>query len=46
MLKNRYISCLLNMSKKKITQGVDEFNKEKKNKLIFYDKLICLIYKN
>ena len=46
MLKNKYISCLLNMSKKKITQGVDEFNKEKKNKLIFYDKLICLIYKN
>ena len=46
MLKNRYISCLLNMSKKKITQGVDEFNKEKRNKLIFYDKLICLIYKN
>ena len=46
MLKNRYISCLLNMSKKKIIQGINEFSNKHKNRIVFNDKLICLIYKN
>jgi ubiquinone/menaquinone biosynthesis C-methylase UbiE len=46
MLKNRYISCLLNMSKKKIIQGINEFSSKHKNRIVFNDKLICLIYKN
>ena len=46
MLKNRYISCLLNMSKKKIIHGINEMSNKYKNRIIFNDKLICLIYKN
>ena len=46
MLKNKYISCLLNMSKKKIVHGINELSIKYKNRIIFNDKLICLIYKN
>ena len=46
MLKNKYISCLLNMSKKKIVHGINELSNKYKNRIIFNDKLICLIYKN
>ena len=46
MLKNKYISCLLNMSKKKIVHGINELSNKYENRIIFNDKLICLIYKN
>ena len=46
MLKNRYISCLLEMPKNKIISGVNEISKKYKNEIDFRDKLICLIYKN
>ena len=46
MLKNKYISCLLNMSKKKIVHGINELSNKYKNRIVFNDKLICLIYKN
>jgi len=46
MLKNRYISCLLKMSKKILTKGIQEFKSMYKKKIIFTDKLICIIYKN
>ena len=45
MIKNKYISTLLNLNFEEISKGVDEINKKYKNKLIFTDKLICLILK-
>ena len=46
MLKKRYISCLLNLSKKQIEKGIHEINLKFKKKIIFNDVLECLIYKN
>ena len=34
MIKDRYISCLLDMSVKDITLGINEFDKKYKKKLI------------
>ena len=33
-------------SKKKIIHGINEMSNKYKNRIIFNDKLICLIYKN
>jgi len=46
MIKKRYISCLLKLSKRQLIQGIYELSKVYKNKIVFNDKLICLIYKN
>ena len=46
MLKNRYISCLLKMSKKILIDGIKEFKSMHNKKISFTDKLICIIYKN
>ena len=46
MIKNRYISTLLNFTKKQIQNGLNEIDKKYKKKLNFKDQLICLIIKN
>ena len=45
MIRNRYISCLLNMSVLEIDNGVKEIEKKYKNNLVFTDKLLCIEYK-
>ncbi|MBD1172737.1 class I SAM-dependent methyltransferase [Pelagibacterales bacterium SAG-MED05] len=45
MIKNRYISCLLNLSRKEIKKGVEEFKSNFKNQIKFTDTLICINYK-
>jgi len=44
MIKNRFNSCLLNLSSKELKIGIDEIRKKYKRKLIFFDKLICISY--
>lgn len=46
MLKNKYISCLLNLTKKDIEEGQKEIKSKYKMNIQFYDILDCLIYKN
>ena len=46
MIKNRYISTLLNFTEKQIKNGLNEIDVKYKKKLNFKDKLICLIIKN
>ena len=43
MIKNRYISTLLDLSLSEIFKGIDEIKLKYKKKLSFQDKLICLI---
>ena len=43
MVKNRYISILLDLSLSEIFKGIDEIKLKYKKKLSFQDKLICLI---
>ena len=43
MIKNRYISTLISLSKKQIYCGIQEINQKYKNTLKFKDKLICII---
>jgi ubiquinone/menaquinone biosynthesis C-methylase UbiE len=45
MIKNRFNSCLLNLSSKELNIGIEEIKKKYKRKLIFFDKLICISYK-
>ena len=45
MIKNRYISCLLNLSKKEIKKGVKEIKSNFRNQIKFTDTLICINYK-
>ena len=45
MIKNRYISTLLNFSTKEILQGANEINSNYKKLLKFKDKLQCIIIK-
>ena len=46
MIKNRYISILLNFTEKQIINGLNEIDIKYKKKLNFKDQLICLIIKN
>ena len=46
MIKNRYISCLLNISEKNIKNGIKEISKKYKKKIKFNDILNCISYKN
>tara|TARA_Y100000389_G_scaffold176222_1_gene187588 strand:+ start:191 stop:901 length:711 start_codon:yes stop_codon:yes gene_type:complete len=43
MIKNKYISVLLNISNKDLLKGLDELNTKYKKNIKFNDKLICLI---
>ena len=45
MIISRYISCLLNLSKKEINKGVEEIKSNYKNQINFTDTLICIKYK-
>ena len=45
MIKNRYISTLLNFKNKQILNGINEIKSNYGNVLKFKDKLICLIIK-
>ncbi len=46
MIKNRYISCLLNMSNKELKNGIIEIKNKYKNNIQFNDVLSCIVYKN
>ena len=46
MIKDRYISTLLNFSDKQISDGLIEIRNKYKKELKFKDRLICLIIKN
>ena len=43
MIKNRYISTLIPLSKKQLIKGIQEIELNYKNKLKFKDKLTCII---
>ena len=43
MIKNRYISTLIPLSKKQLIQGIQEIELKYNNELRFKDKLICII---
>ena len=43
MIKNRFMSTLLNFSNKQILNGIKEINFKYKNELKFKDRLICLV---
>ena len=45
MLKERYISCLLNMSNKDIKFGISEIKSKYKNQIKFTDTLKCISYR-
>ena len=46
MIKNRYMSTLLNFSNSQINNGINEIQKNYKKVLKFKDRLICFIIKN
>tara|TARA_Y100000996_G_scaffold209392_1_gene164392 strand:+ start:157 stop:867 length:711 start_codon:yes stop_codon:yes gene_type:complete len=43
MIRKRYISTLLNMSDKDLSKGIDQINSKYGNRLVFKDKLTCII---
>ena len=45
MIKNRFTSCLLNLSFEELKIGIKEVKKKYKKNLLFHDKLICISYK-
>ena len=45
MIKERYISCLLNMSNKEIKIGINEIKSKYKSQIKFTDTLKCITYK-
>ena len=46
MLKQKYISCLVNLSKAQIIKGIKELKYNYPHKILFKDILICIKYKN
>tara|TARA_B100000575_G_scaffold20287_1_gene13961 strand:+ start:919 stop:1629 length:711 start_codon:yes stop_codon:yes gene_type:complete len=46
MLKNRYISCLINLSKDEINKGIKEIKETYPKNIVFDDVLICIKFKN
>ncbi len=46
MISKRFMSLLLNLSKKQLLSGMNEIDSRYKKNLIFHDKLICFIIKN
>jgi cyclopropane fatty-acyl-phospholipid synthase-like methyltransferase len=45
MLKQKYISCLIDLTKKQINIGIKEINEIYPKKILFEDSLICIKYK-
>ena len=45
MLKKKYISCLVNLTKNQINKGINEIEDIYPNKISFEDILICIKYK-
>ena len=45
MIRERYISCLLNMSSKEINLGISEIKSKYKNQIKFTDTLKCISYR-
>ena len=45
MIKDRYISCLLNISAKDLSLGISELNLKLKNQIYFTDTLKCITFK-
>ena len=45
MIRDRYISCLLNMSNKEINLGISEIKLKYKNQIKFTDTLKCISYR-
>jgi len=43
MIRNRYISTLIPLTKKQLLRGIQEISVKYKNTLKFKDKLICII---
>ncbi len=43
MIKKRYISILLTMSKKELSEGIKQINSKYAKNLTFKDKLVCII---
>ena len=46
MIKRRYISCLLDMTIKDLTFGINELNQKYEKIVNFTDSLKCISYKN
>ncbi len=46
MIKNRYMSCLLDVSSKDLFNGINELKSTYKERIKFKDTLVCLEYKN
>ena len=46
MLKQRYISCLVDLTKNQINKGVNEIKDTRPNIILFKDILICIRYKH
>ena len=46
MLKQKYISCLINLSKVQINKGINEIKNTYPNNILFKDILICIKYKH
>ena len=45
MIKQRYISSLLNLNNNQILKGMKEVNSKYKNNMTFNDKLNCIMFK-
>ena len=45
MIKNKYMSCLLNISAKDLKLGISELNLKLKNRIYFTDTLKCITFK-
>ena len=46
MLRQRYISCLINLNKDQLNKGIKEIKDTYPNKILFKDILICVKYKS
>ena len=46
MLKQKYISCLVDLKMKQINKGINEIKNFYPNNIIFQDILICIKYKH
>ena len=46
MLRQKYISCLVNLNKDQLNKGIKEIKEIYPNKILFNDILICIKYKN
>jgi 2-polyprenyl-3-methyl-5-hydroxy-6-metoxy-1,4-benzoquinol methylase len=46
MLEQKYISCLVNLTKDQINKGINEIKENYPNKILFEDILICIKYKH